>query len=130
MPAAKTEAKPVQTFFLFIVVSAMIYGLYVYFTSGDGPSTAERRCQDTGLAFVMSQNFVKQALRSPSSASFPSATSNGVNVRRSGECEFQVRGYVDSQNAFGAVLRNNYSITMRYNPDSNRWSGSDLSFSD
>ena len=79
-------------------------------------------CGNTTMAFVMSQNFVKQRLKSPSSAEFPMVTDRGVHVTPDGKCGFAVSAFVDSQNAFGAVVRSPYQAAITYNRQSKRWS--------
>lgn len=79
----------------------------------------EKKCTDKSMAYVMSQNFAKRNLKSPSSASFPA----GIDQYSSaiGECKFLIESYVDSQNSFGATIRTNYSAVMEYLPDENKW---------
>lgn len=72
-------------------------------------------CADTAfnrdIVLFASETAIKPLLRSPGSAKFPtSSTGDGVIVHRFGECRFLVSSYVDSQNAFGALLRNTYSL--------------------
>jgi len=78
-------------------------------------------CEQDTTAFVMSQEFVKRQLRSPSTADFPLINASGVSVSRftndDGRCAFTVRGYVDAQNGFGATVRQNYTVMLA--PDSN-----------
>ncbi|WP_132478412.1 hypothetical protein [Paracandidimonas soli] len=96
----------------------------------DAKKAEEKRkkdCSDTVMAFVMSQNFVKRALKAPSTAKFPYAHDGDVAIQKTGECKFRVHGYVDAQNSFGAMIRTPYSIDMEYFPDSKKWGGSNLS---
>lgn len=70
-------------------------------------------CADDGAgrdsALFASQAFVKERLRSPASAVFPtSSDGQGASVVRTGTCTFTVMGHVDSQNGFGAMLRTEY----------------------
>jgi len=59
------------------------------------------------------EEFIKQKLKSPSTAEFSSLGESKVNQFENGEC--WVSGYVDAQNSFGAMIRNNYVVKMRYN---------------
>lgn len=85
-----------------------------------------RDCGDTTMAFVMSQNFVKQRLKSPASAEFPYVIDRGVDVSADGKCGFSVLAYVDSQNGFGAMIRSSYRAEIFYNRETKRWSLGDL----
>ncbi|MGO1160539.1 hypothetical protein ACTOV4_01115 [Brucella sp. C7-11G] len=82
------------------------------------------RCSDNGMAFVMSQKFVKQKLKSPSTASFDYQPLSSTSL---GLCKYRIIAFVDSQNGFGATIRTNYSIDMQLLPD-NKWRGTNLVF--
>ena len=84
------------------------------------------RCTDTFTAFVMSQNFVERALRSPSTAEFPRMTAPGVHVEAFGQCQFLIVAWVDAQNGFGATVRTPYVVEVQYLPESDRWRLVDL----
>lgn len=76
-------------------------------------------CEDDILAFVMSQDFIKRQLKSPSTANFPMINEPGVSVSRSisnGKCSFVVKTYVDAQNSFGGIARENFRVELQ--PDS------------
>ena len=72
-------------------------------------------------AFVMSQKFVKKQLKAPSSARFPYITDPEVHAKHLGSGKFRVVAYVDSQNAFGVMMRNHYTCDLQSNDD-NTWS--------
>lgn len=94
-----------------------------------GCSSEEKACQDSTMAFVMSQNFVKQHLKSPGTARFPTVSDRGVEVRYLGEkygCQHYVGAYVDAQNSFGGTVRNHYSVIMEKVPGKDVWKASDL----
>lgn len=63
---------------------------------------------DGGARYVCHE-FVKDRLKSPGSADF-----SGESVEESGTQQWAVVGVVDSQNSFGAMIRNTYSCTVRY----------------
>lgn len=60
-----------------------------------------------GDAPRMCRDFVKAQLISPGSAKF-----GGAHTQRSGD-EYTVTGSVDAQNAYGALLRRDYTCTIR-----------------
>lgn len=86
----------------------------------------EKDCRNTISAFIMSQSFVKQALRSPSTAKFPHFAEQGVSSVAIGDCKFRVTAHVDAQNGFGAMIRSKYTVDLEYLPDSQRWLASNL----
>lgn len=59
---------------------------------------------------VQAQQFVLQGLKSPSTAKFPPLT---FNVDDLGNEKYKIESYVDSQNSFGAMIRSNWSVTMK-----------------
>jgi hypothetical protein len=87
--------------------------------------TAEMIAKECGeknasLAYVMSQDFVKQQLRAPATADFPSWPDE-YRVSVLGNCQYQVQSYVDAQNGFGALIRSNYSAVVQLFPESGSW---------
>ena len=62
-------------------------------------------------AYVISQNFVKDNIKSPSTADFPIEATN-VKCRGS---KFMVVSYLDAQNSFGAKIREQYMCLLIYN---------------
>ncbi|TKZ21351.1 hypothetical protein FAP39_06320 [Shimia litoralis] len=82
----------------------------------------EEACGDdhSVMAYVMSQRGVRANLRSPATVDFP--TINSISVHANGDCTYSVNAYVDAQNGFGALVRTNYSATMRRNRDTETWS--------
>lgn len=99
-------------------------------TKSDKPAveTAARDSQcASDMAFVMSQNFVKRELRAPATAQFPYQASAASEI---GECQFRIASYVDAQNAFGALIRSNYTVDMSFNAERKTWSSSNMSLSE
>lgn len=72
------------------------------------------------------QEFVKQSLRSPTSAEFPFVPDK--EITRTAEDEFLIISYVDAQNAFGVMLRDHYRCHVKRN--GNSWSLLNLTFED
>jgi hypothetical protein len=77
----------------------------------------ESACDRSIEAFVMSQEFVRRKLASPSTASFPYINDRDVSVLRTDTCLFTVVAYVDAQNGFGATTRSRYVANMKFNND-------------
>ena len=59
---------------------------------------------------IQAQQFVLQGLISPSTAKFPALPSS---TSTDGKGLYQVISYVDSQNGFSAMIRSDWSVTMR-----------------
>ena len=70
------------------------------------------------------EEFVKTALKSPSTAKFPYGE---AQVAGTGTGPFTVTGPVDSQNGFGATVRSNY--TCQAHVDADHWYSDGVTFS-
>lgn len=62
-------------------------------------------------AITAAQSLVKDALKSPSTAKFPIGGGTAYVVKRNGD-DWIVSGYVDAQNGFGAIVRENWIATF------------------
>ncbi|KPM65568.1 hypothetical protein HB13667_11655 [Pseudomonas putida] len=117
--------------FTLAVAAVILIGGWSWFYSWKSSPQREieaqvRDCGNTTLAFVMSQNFVKQRLKSPASANFPYVNDSGVDVFADGACGYSVSAYVDSQNGFGAMIRSSYQAKISYDRKTKLWSLGDL----
>jgi Tfp pilus assembly protein PilX len=66
------------------------------------------------MAWRVAQRFVSERLKSPSTASFGSlfVQNHETCVKAIGNDQYNVRGWVDSQNAFGATVRVTFALTV------------------
>lgn len=71
-----------------------------------------RREDDEGGAYVWARDFVRQRLKAPRTAEFPSVWN--VHFTDMGDRKWRVVSYVDAQNAFGAEVRTYYDAVVRY----------------
>lgn len=68
------------------------------------------------MACIAAQKAVKARLKSPSTADFPDCgwSLRKYEIRANPEkTEFAVKGYVDSQNGFGAIIRSTFIVFLR-----------------
>lgn len=79
---------------------------------------------DPAEAYVMSQDFVRDRLKSPATAKFPIYP---LSAHPLGDNRFAIKSHVDSQNSFGALLRTRYSCTLAKLPDG-RWRLENMEF--
>jgi hypothetical protein len=75
-------------------------------------------------ALSMCELFVKGRLKAPSTAKFGHVWD--TTTTGSGDGPYQVSGYVDAQNSFGAMLRNYYVCTAQGSSPSDTWTLIDL----
>jgi hypothetical protein len=95
-----------------------------------GSKSSEKKPDDLKTeAFVITQTFVEQKLKSPSTAKFPSFDFQSVHL---GNGKYKVTSYVDAQNSYGAKIRTNYQCTLKYNSgnwaDYTNWTLLNLTF--
>lgn len=87
---------------------ALIAGVLMWLGSGD--SSTSSKPSET-LAFIQCQDFVKERLRAPATADFPSLDRTSWDMS---DNTWVVKSYVDSQNGFGAMLRSNWHCKVQY----------------
>lgn len=80
------------------------------------PSPEEIRERNEVVAWTACQGWVKNRLRSPSTADFPSLYSDKVTALS--DSVYVVRAYVDAQNGFGATVRTNFVCMTATDGDS------------
>lgn len=75
-------------------------------------------------AWVMTEHFVKDKLKSPSTADFGGILSDYQDplkvVTDLGDGKFRVRGWVEAQNSFGATIRTHFVCELKY-VGNDRW---------
>lgn len=88
-------------------------------SSSSGSSTDSSDSSDSGArhsnaeAFTVAQAIVESDLKSPSTAKFCKVTE--ATITNSGD-KYTVKGWVDAQNGFGAVVRKNFTVTYTATP--------------
>lgn len=80
------------------------------------PSQKAEECTDFN-AMAASHTLVKQKLKNPKSAEFP--TLKHYRIAQEPEGIWRVAGYVDATNSFGATVRSDYVARLRC--DGKRW---------
>lgn len=91
-----------------------------------GCGKPEFNCSES-RAYNAATKIVERHLKSPSTAKFPLSNSSTVRIGAAGKCKYRVESYVDSQNAFGTMVRTPFSLTVEGFPAEDEWLGSDLS---
>jgi len=108
------------------LISFSILTLFLIMAAGSSDDrTPEEKakddCEDTTMAFIMTQGFVADQLKSPASADFPYAHDNGVKIVYQGDCKHKVWAYVDAQNSFGALMRTKYYAEIQNEYGKDTW---------
>lgn len=84
---------------------SVLFALFFALSACAGEPTHSRE-----TAFIACQRFVKERLRAPASAQFPT---EGLEVEVKGDV-YTFRGAVDAQNGFGALIRGFYSCSVQW----------------
>lgn len=71
-----------------------------------------------GYLWSMAQSSVKNNLKAPSTAKFP--TYSDADFKDLGNNEFAITSYVDAQNGFGAMLRSNFVVKIKVDDEYNK----------
>ena len=92
---------------------------------------AEQESLDGDRAAYAAKEYVKKALKAPSSAKFPFIDDFAVAPKTDKQGKklkdvWEVSSYVDSQNSYGAMIRQQWYVKMKKNNDS--WALLDIRF--
>jgi predicted amidophosphoribosyltransferase len=99
--------------FLGIVALSIICGIATYRSP---EQQAQDKCTDTAAAIGSAEYFVKENLKSPSTASFPESYAVYQN-----NCTFLVVGKVDAENSFSAKIRGAFAARVHFDAEKNDW---------
>ena len=76
---------------------------------------------DRVYCYVAAKDYIKNLLVSPASAKFSTTPIIRSKKESEGIFVYHIDSYVDSQNAFGAVLRTRFSVSVRYYKKQDKW---------
>ncbi len=65
------------------------------------------------LAYNYAMKYVKQKLKAPSSAEFPSLFDRQEHITELSSTEYQINSWVESQNSFGVMIKTNFSCRIK-----------------
>lgn len=65
-------------------------------------------------AYRYAMGFVKEKLKSPSSAKFPDSQRKVDDTRYMGDNTYKIDSYVESMNSFGTMIRTDFSCTIKF----------------
>jgi len=85
------------------------------------PKTDSSYLNDRVYCYVAAQEYAEKLLVSPASATFSFDPLIRSRKESEGVFVYYIDSYVDSQNAFGAVLRTKFSASVRYFVKQDKW---------
>ena len=101
------------------ILFGVLFVFYLFFTPEDPMEKETIQNVNKNAAYTMAQSFVKDRLKSPSSAKWPWESSENV-TEYLGNQTYVVKSYVDAKNAFGTEVRIKYYIKVKQ-ADNNNW---------
>lgn len=99
------------------IIVAFIVLVFLLRGCGVGGSSSSSSMPGRVEAYGMAKDYVRLRLKSPSTATFPNSADPDVTIVNVGPADWEVRGYVDAENSFGAKLRTRYSCMLHYQGD-------------
>jgi uncharacterized phage-like protein YoqJ len=105
-------AQVIKKNFDVIVKIALVIAVIFAFKTCLKSCSQEAQIEPEIKAYVAAKSAVESQLNAPATAQFQQY--NSSMVKSTSEC-YIVRGYVDSQNFFGAMLRSNFTVTLTKN---------------
>lgn len=106
------------------IITLVVFGMIVKCMVCDdepagSPSQAVQVEHDSVAAWVMCQQFVKQRLKAPATADFGGLIAGdwqdpNTHAVHMGKGVYECNGFVDAQNSFGAQVRNQFGLTIKY----------------
>ncbi|MFC0906235.1 hypothetical protein ACFHWD_16275 [Clostridium sp. MT-14] len=101
-----------------VIICCLIVSIFMV---GCGSSSDENKPfsqltldEQKGYLWSMSEDAVKNNLKSPSTAKFPFSYDE-AEFKALGNNEFEISSYVDAENSFGGTIRNNFTVTIKVN---------------
>ncbi len=98
---------------LFSLLTIVVFSFFAL-GSGDSDSSVE---PSPIMAYNFAEDFVKQRLKSPSTAEFPGLFEKNKHIIDLGNGEYKINSWVDSQNGFGAMIRSKWSCKIKFVDD-------------
>jgi hypothetical protein len=92
-------------------ILAIFAFIFLAFGSDDDNSSSSTETNKM-LAYNYAEDFVKQRLKSPSTAEFPGLFEKADHITELGNDEYRINSWVDSQNGFGAMIRSKFSCKI------------------
>ncbi len=100
-----------------IILIGILFLVVISFSGCDSTSENNNTNTSTSMASIQAKEYVKKSLKSPSTAKFPGLwelANDGVVAYEKETNKYEIISYVDSQNSFGAMIRSNWNVVLKY----------------
>ena len=120
------EEKNFKFFVILLLCIFAILVLLIFATIAESmpKPTPTLKTSNQYQAHQICSQFIEKLLKAPSTAQFESMFDSEYN--QLSKDQFEVWLYVDAQNSFGAMLRNDYYCKVTYLPELDKWYLDDL----
>ncbi len=95
--------------FINIATGILFFGIFIFFWNIFSGESTQEDVVTSSKVYIAAQDFVTERLLSPSTAEYPSSDYKAWQVE---DGTWIVTSYVDSQNAFGAMLQSKWVVAM------------------
>lgn len=110
-------------FLFFSIVAAVVVLVLIGLSFGStdnttpSPVVEEKKREYSDIeAYANAQVILEKFLKSPSTAEYPVASE--ATIKKYDDNSFQVSAYVDSQNGFGAMIRSDWTVFLKFEGES------------
>ncbi len=100
-----------------LLLSAIILGIYLLNLSRTNQADPAKELFPTRMnAIITAEEIISNKLKAPATAKFQTTPDFYQK-----DSLYEIKGYVDSQNSFGAMLRSKYFVRLIYVPSNDSW---------
>lgn len=93
----------------------LLFGIKSYFSQESTNSIDNSTYKQ--LSYNYAEKYVKNKLKSPSSAKFPSLFERQNHISKISDTEYKINSWFESQNSFGTMIRTRFSCTIKIKND-------------
>ncbi|MEQ1862818.1 MAG: hypothetical protein ABMA13_23090 [Chthoniobacteraceae bacterium] len=115
---ARSSARVLNFIFalmLLAIVGGVCWGIRALKSADfSAPKRAPRVVQNDSDAYYAARNYIRNHLKAPSTAKFPAPGAGDCGARNTGTDRWHCWGWVDAQNSFGAMLRQQWQADVEY----------------
>ncbi|MDA3781036.1 MAG: hypothetical protein PF487_12565 [Bacteroidales bacterium] len=117
----KSNIKLIAGLITAAIFIGLFFGVKSMFTSDSDGNNVTNSYNDSRtnkqLAYNYAMDFVKERLKSPSSAEFPSLFDRQKHITELSSTVYVINSWVESQNSFGAMIKTKFSCRIKISND-------------
>jgi hypothetical protein len=110
--------------YILTTIAILTFGIGFIALMAHSEDVAKTREPNKIDAYFMAEQFITKQLKAPSTAKFPYSSDAEISYDETTK-DWTIKSYVDAQNSFGAMIRNNYTVKIKYLGDE-KWNLIDI----